>query len=110
MSMTYEQMRQQIEQEQRRIDSMMQVNKALEQQKIDFTEWLAEQMAAGFVNVTQQDTGRKKGRGFSTSDDGKSDDNTSPTPCTKRHRGDESQQVSVERMLTFQGWEWLARD
>ena len=52
MSMTYEQMRQEIEQGQRRIDSMMQVNKALEQQKIDFTEWLAEQMAAGFVNVT----------------------------------------------------------
>ena len=110
MSMTYEQMRQQIEQEQRRIDSMMQVNKALEQEKIDFTEWLAEQMAAGFVNATQQDTGGKKGRGFSTSDDDTSDDNTPPTPCIKRHRGDESQQGSVERTLTFQGWRWSERD
>ena len=110
MSMTYEQMRQQIEQGQRRIDSMMQVNKGLEQQKIEMTEWLAEQTAAGFANITQQDTGRKKGRGFSTFDNDTSDDNTPSTPCTKRRRGDESQQVSVERTLTFQGWRWSERD
>jgi hypothetical protein len=93
MSMTTEQMRQQIEQQQRQIDAMAQTHKALEQEMMEATEWLAMKMADAFVLNAKQletvrDTDRKKRRMCSTSDNDMPDDvDTPPTPCTRRRDG-----------------------
>mmetsp|Transcript_22164 Transcript_22164/g.45260 ORF Transcript_22164/g.45260 Transcript_22164/m.45260 type:complete len:202 (+) Transcript_22164:90-695(+) len=69
MEITDEQMRQQLQQQQRIIDALLQTRKMLIQQQIEASAGLAQQMASLSFDAEQHDAGRKKRRDCTPNDD-----------------------------------------